>query len=243
MSEEKDTAVSPEVAEKQPADATEEKEAPKTEPRPKDYVLVNHMMKSARSSLKRHMRSGNRRQGVILDNGQRIRKRGYRMMNEVNLRTMVENHRRLLDYLESGIIEVIDPVTGKSLDVDGLIKKIEEVGSRLTPGDKMKVDWSPNATEAKPDSTRPDMEVSEELAKSPEATGKPESEPEQESEPDEVVGEGEPEEGLTEEELLKLNRSDLNDTAREYGVDNPEGLKNKQEVVDAIFEAQAGEEG
>jgi hypothetical protein len=232
MSEEKDTAVSPDAAE-QPKDTEGTAEVQKNPARPKEYVLVNHMMKSARSGLKRHARSGNRRQGVILDNGQRIRKRGYRMMNEVNLRTMVASHRRLLDYLESGIIEVIDPVTSKALTVAELIKKIEEVGSRATPGEKMKVDWAPSAVDPKPDSTQPNMEVAEELAKSPEATG----------ESEEVVGDGEPEQGLTEEELLKLSRSDLNDTAREYGVDNPEGLKNKQEVVDAIFEAQAGEEG
>jgi len=60
---------------------------------------------------------------------------------------------------------------------------------------------------------------------------------------DTVVGEGEPDEGLTEEELMKQNREQLNDTALEYGVEDPESYRTKQDVVDAIFAAQAGEEG
>jgi len=172
MSEEKDTAVSPEVAEEQPVDNAEEgavqeekEEVKKNPPRPKDYVFVNHMMRSARSGLKRHARSGNRRQGVILDNGQRLRRRGARLMNEVNLRTMVECHRRFLDYIEAGIIEVYDPNGMKIMSLEQVIARIEEVGSRMTPGEKkMKVEWSPSAVDPKPDSTRPNMKVAEELA-------------------------------------------------------------------------------
>lgn len=42
--------------------------------------------------------------------------------------------------------------------------------------------------------------------------------------------------------LIDRTRDELNELAAEAGVENPEKLKNKQEVVDAIEAAQAGEE-
>lgn len=234
MSDKKDVAVSPDVIEEKSVDKAEEKK--KNPPRAKDYIFINHMMRSARSGLKRHMRSGNRRQGVILDNGQRLRRRGNRLMNEVNLRTLVECHHKLLGYLESGIIEAIDPHTQKVMTIEQVIAKIKEVGYRMNLKQDLLVAYDTPISEAglpDPNSTQPNIKVMEELAKTPEATGQDETPPEDNVEPNE---------GLTEDDLVKLSRSKLNDTAMEYGIEDPGSYKTKQDVIDAIFEAQAGEE-
>ena len=112
------------------------------------------------------------------------------MMNEVNLRSMVECHRRFLDYMEAGVIEVIDPHTNRAMTMEQVIARIEEVGSRMNPGEKLKVDWAPGAKDA--DATQPNAEKAKELAETPEATGEDEVAEEEVAE-DEVVGEGDPE--------------------------------------------------
>lgn len=48
------------------------------------------------------------------------------------------------------------------------------------------------------------------------------------------------EEGNGGDELLKLSRPDLDAKAAEAGVENPDALVNKQAVVDAIREKEAG---
>lgn len=49
--------------------------------------------------------------------------------------------------------------------------------------------------------------------------------------------ESEDEDSLSKTELMKLTREELDDRANEAGVQNPESMKTKEEVADAILEA------
>lgn len=92
--------------------------------RPLDYVLVRHMARSPRTRTLRAARSGHRRQGVLLDDGTRIRKKGRKRFTEVALDTLADNNQRLLEYVQIGAIEVCDPKTERPISFDDLLKMI-----------------------------------------------------------------------------------------------------------------------
>jgi hypothetical protein len=113
------------------AEAERAEEAERIANRPLYHVLVRHMGRSARTRTMRAARAGHRRQGVLLDDGTRVRKRGRRF-TEVDLRELANNHQRLLEYVRTGAVEVCDPKTEHAIPYDGLVKMISDVGAWLT---------------------------------------------------------------------------------------------------------------
>jgi len=224
MSDEKDTAESPEA---------------KPETRPIHYVLVRHMARSPRTRTLRAARAGHRRQGVLLDDGTRIRKRGKRRLTEVDLRTMVDNHQKLLEYVRVGTIEVLDPVTEQAIPYEGVVEIIENlaktmklekfelletgVQDEVIPGSDV-----PENTAPMPDTTRPDIDASAMMAAADQAEAKKRGEanlPPSEEEAEE----------LTEADLKKMNRKELDALATDNGLD-PGDYSKKDELIEALLE-------
>ena len=118
-----------EAAEKAAAEAKAAKaeELERVANRPLYHVLVRHMARSPRTRTMRAARSGHRRQGVILDDGKRIRKKGRRRYTEVDLREMVRNNQRLLEYVRIGAIEVCDPKNEQAIPYEGLVELLGSV--------------------------------------------------------------------------------------------------------------------
>lgn len=96
-------------------------------PKP-NYVLVRHMARSPLTRTTRAARSGHRRQGVLLDDGTRIRRKGKRRLTQIDLREFIGNHARLLEYVRVGTLEVLDPVSERGLSYDDLIERLDLVG-------------------------------------------------------------------------------------------------------------------
>jgi len=96
--------------------------------RPMLHVLVRHMARSPRTRTMRAARAGHRRQGVILDNGLRLRRKGRGRFTELDLRDFAENHERLLEYVRVGSLEVCDPRSERIIPYDSLCELLEEVG-------------------------------------------------------------------------------------------------------------------
>ena len=119
------------AAEQAAAEAAEEaaEEAERVANRPLFHVLVRHMARSPRTRTMRAARAGHRRQGVLLDDGTRIRKRGRRRFTEVDLRELANNNQKLLEYVRIGALEVCDPKTEQSIPYEGLLKMIDSVAS------------------------------------------------------------------------------------------------------------------
>ncbi len=155
MSDEKDTAASPVMSEDERAKLKElrakeaeevaaaaeeaaakeaferEAEAEEIANRPLFHVLIRNMARSPRTRTARAARSGHRRQGVLLDDGTRIRKQGRRRYTEVDLRTFANNHQRLLEYVRVGSIEVCDPKTERAILYEDLVELVKNVGTHL----------------------------------------------------------------------------------------------------------------
>lgn len=93
--------------------------------RPLTYILVRHMGRSPRTRTLRAGRAGHRRQGVVLDDGTRIRKKGKKRMTQVDLAAVVDNHAHLLELILVGTIEVCDPYTGNAMQYDDVVGVIE----------------------------------------------------------------------------------------------------------------------
>jgi hypothetical protein len=89
------------------AQGAAQEEAQERAPR-EPTVLVRHKGRDAAGGAVRRARSGFRRQGVVLDNGLRIRKQGRQRYTELDLRALVDNHENLLRYLDEDVIEILD---------------------------------------------------------------------------------------------------------------------------------------
>lgn len=205
--------------------------------RPFDYFLVHHMARSRRTRTLRAARAGHRRQGVILDDGTRIKKRGERF-TEIGVDKFLTAHSRLLEYVRVGAIEVHDPRTMQPIPYDELISVLKTLGKDLV-GKGFKVDESamvpqgpvPGSSSTENMAPIPpedsDLIPSEEEA---EAVIEAAAEPQAEPEPEETGP------GYTEEELNAMTRKELNKLAeKEFDVRDPASLSNKQAVIDAIL--------
>jgi hypothetical protein len=117
------------AAEEAAAEAAEKDEKRREEiaNRPLFHVLVRHMGRNPRTRTLRAARAGHRRQGVILDDGTRIHRKGRKRFTRVDLRKLVANHRRLLEFVRVGSIEICDPKTEKFIPYDGLVELISNV--------------------------------------------------------------------------------------------------------------------
>lgn len=246
MSDEKDTAVSPEETAKEPEASKVESEDKVTTPtKPKDYVLLQHLQRDRGTRSLRAARGGHRRQGVLLEDGTRIRQRAYRY-TELSVANLVSNHQSLLEHVREGRLAVFAPdETPLSYDevvslVGGELQKsdvksevnessLKEQVQESSTGVKDEEVNPPISPPSKDrDATRPDGELSATLAAVDMAEeSKKLASPEQEEAAEE----------LTEGDLLKKNRAELNKLAIEYGVKHPEKMGSKQAVVEAIFAA------
>jgi hypothetical protein len=170
---EKDTAASPEV---------------KTEMvKPPAYLLLMHRQRDAENRATRASRGGHRRQGVLLDDGTRVRQRGYRY-TQIGLEELKANHQSLLEHVRQGRIGVFMP-DEKPLSYDELVallhgelgdavkeESLQEVIQNTTtaPPTAEQLDQADKAALAAEqaellgkgpeDVTRPDVELSETLA-------------------------------------------------------------------------------
>lgn len=84
------------------------------------YFLVNHIGRSRLTKGMRKSRAGYRRQGILLADGTRIRKKGRRRRNVLSARVILANWEKIFDLLERGIIEIQDPVTERPIPIDEL---------------------------------------------------------------------------------------------------------------------------
>ena len=193
-------------------------------PTPTQLVLVRHMARSPRTRTMRAARSGHRRQGVLLDDGTRIRKKGKRRYTEVDLAALASNHQRFLEFVRVGTIEVCDPVTEQAYSYEELVAKLKALAGAI---DESGVNQDAVLGSDQPENSAPSIAP-------PPMDDLPPADP--------GVPELDETNGLTEEELLKMNRKDLDKVAKkDYGVEDPDKLPNKQAVVEAIFAASEEE--
>lgn len=187
-------------------------------PREIDYVLVRHLARSPRARTMRAARAGHRRQGVLLDDGTRIRKKGRQRLTEVSLDVFVRNHARILEFVQVGTLELVDPADFQPIPYAELL----EIAKKHVKGEL--------DTDSRVPQDAPMGSVEENTAPAPKDAPPPAA-PE--------AGKGDV---YYEEELKKMTRADLNNLASSnFGVNNPEGMPNKQAVVDAIMSAGGGE--
>jgi hypothetical protein len=243
-----------------------------TQPRKEDYVLIKNMASSRETRHIRSSSRGHRYNAIVLDTGRRIRQKGDRLTEVslhdllANHQQILELVRvgklqvfapdqALLQYEElKGLVQHL--AKGKALDLTGAQSEKDSLALRLSDKDASaqggaeesdeedededeKGDEGPEASEepsetTPADSTEPDAGLSAETAKEGEVTSPSGDEKgtEPESEDD----------GYSEEELLAMNRKDLNKIAeKEFRVKHPEKLGSKQEVVEAILNASKKE--
>ena len=228
-------AESPESKADEAAIDTPETAEPKAE---MPYIYVRHVGRSAVNRASRHARSGHRRQGAILDNGVRIRKKGRYRLTKVALKEFVANHERLFFYIDNGIIEVIDPASLTAIPRDELLDLIQNIaggyGCKVTVTDEILPPSLITGMTQHP-ATRPQdavqSEVDETEAEEEESTEVDETEAE-----DGEDAEDEVEEELTEADLKKMNRKELDKLAEENDV-NPKDFSTKDELIEALLEA------
>jgi hypothetical protein len=106
---EKDTAASPE----QP-----------TEGKSGQFVLLQHQQRWAGTRGLRAERGGHRRQGVLLDDGTRIRQKAYRF-TEMPVSGLLANHQSILEHVREGRVAVYQPDGETELTYDKLVLFIQ----------------------------------------------------------------------------------------------------------------------
>jgi hypothetical protein len=222
------------------------------------YVYVRHTGRTTATRAQRKARAGNRRQGVVLDNGLRIRKKGRQRVTKLGLRDLVANHRRLFHYLDNHILEVLDPDM-KPISRDRLAEILESLAKgmgRKVSVPKVLVPYS-RASGLKA-GKRPVEDVQEE-PESEEETGSTEgpegeeettavtteagdsSEEETEgTEGEDTSGEAEgtedsEEDELTEDDLKKMSRAELDEIASASGLTSSDYSSNAK-LITALLE-------
>lgn len=231
------------------AEATKE-EAPKT--RPLDYVMVKHLGYSPKTKVHRAARAGQRRQRLMLDTGRRIRFKGERF-TEVSLTDLFKNFNTLLASVRSGAAEICRPDNLQPFTHEQLL----DLGHRLAEDYKkdLKVDetlleplfadltdkrvWEAKPSEPTEGVITPEAPKAQITEPAPEPI--PEEPSQDESRQEEPTAQGE-EVVITEEDLHKKSRGELNELASNMGVEEPEKLPNKQAVIDAILDASEAQE-
>ena len=186
-------------------------------PREIDYVLVRHMARSPRARTMRAARAGHRRQGVLLDDGTRIRKKGRQRLTELAMETFVKNHARILEFVRVGALELVDPFDLEPIPYAELV----DIAKKLVGGEL--------DTDTRVPQDPPMGSVEENTAPEPKDAPPPAPEASQKD-------------AYYEEELKKMTRPDLNELASsQFGINRPDNMPNKQAVIDAIVAAGGGE--
>ncbi len=227
-----------------------------TEPKAEaPYFYLRHVGRRAENRAVRRARAGHRRQGAVLDNGVRIRRKGRYRLTKVRYKEFVKNHERLFFYIDNGIVEAIDPSTMKAIPRDELLNLIHGIagdfGQKITVGDvalppRLMAPGEQPPPSRPEDVTRPDMGESAIMAAVDqhdaemmgEANPPPAEEPpvEEEVETEEETEEldGGEEYELTEADLKKMSRKELDKLAKENDLD-PKQYSNKDELIEALL--------
>lgn len=110
-------------------------EAPKS--RELDYVMVQNMGYSPETRVLRHVRPGQRKQRVTLENGRRIRDKGARY-DEVSFTDLFKNFETLVSAVRTGAVQICRPDNLEPLTLE----QLAEMGKRLAADYKtdLKVD-------------------------------------------------------------------------------------------------------
>jgi hypothetical protein len=198
--------------------------------KPFDYILCRHMARSPRTRTMRAARAGHRRQGVLLDDGSRIRKKGRGRLTPISIDVFVHNHARLLEYVRVGSIEFLNPATQERIpyaELEQIAKSwCDSVKAEFST--ESKVPQDPVLGSDRPDNTAPTDYVAPLL----EDDGTPADLP-----PDleDLPPEDEDKPSYTEADLKKMSREELNTLAEESGIKDPAGMPNKGAVIEAIL--------
>lgn len=96
-------------------------------------VLVRHMCRSPLTRTKRAARAGHRRQGVVLGNGQRIRKKSRRHLVSVGLDVLIAGAERVMEYVRVGTLEICDPRTATAIPYEDLPELLNGTTPPLPP--------------------------------------------------------------------------------------------------------------
>jgi len=88
-----------------------------------EVLLVRHMCRSPLTRTARAARAGHRRQGIVLADGTRIRKKGSRRFTVLALRDLVQNQERILELVRIGALEVCD-TNERALSYEALVEKL-----------------------------------------------------------------------------------------------------------------------
>jgi hypothetical protein len=209
-----------------------------------NYILVRHMARSPRTRTLRAARAGHRRQGILLRDGKRIRKKGKRRFTQLSFEELVDNHSRLLEFVRVGALEFCDPRSQNPIPYEELVRIVQMIGEDLK-GEGFELDLSGQTVIGGAylaNNTAPFPWDDETDGAKSEDEGGDEEDDEEEDEPE---GD-EPEGGLTEEQMLEMKFDDLKALAIEtYGCDEESisKMRSKKEVVSAIFSAAEQAEG
>lgn len=218
-----------------------------------DSVLVQHLAGSPRTRTLRASRSGHRRQGVLLDDGSRIRRKGDRP-SELSIHDLVKNHTSILEHVRVGTVEICDPHTEEFIPYVELVALIKASAARLGIKDFVFsdagleegiIDGSDRVDNAAPFSystpAAPTIQVP--VTEIPPAQPKP---PEPAPAPEEALPPGPPPQAkkapkYKEADLSELSKDKLVKIAeREFKLETSK-LRSKQALIDAIVAAQVKE--
>ncbi|NNL48482.1 MAG: hypothetical protein HKO76_08965 [Acidimicrobiia bacterium] len=95
-------------------------------PEKTEIVFVRHMGRSPTTRTKRAARAGHRRQGVVLCNGLRIRKKNRLRPTKVALKLLAQDWKYVLELVRVGTLEICD--------TDGKTVPFERLQAFLTGG-------------------------------------------------------------------------------------------------------------
>jgi hypothetical protein len=186
----------------------------------------------------------------MLDSGRKLRFKGERF-TEVAFKDFYDNFNTLLASVRSGTAEVCRPDTLRPFTVGQLL----DLGKRVAADydANLKVDKTlleplfADLTDTQVWVEKP--EAGAESADTLEVGGPSESQPEEPLQEAEETGllsavpaQLEEEESLTEEDLHKKSRNELNELAETLGIEDPEKLPNKQAVIDEIIACSEAQE-
>lgn len=97
------------------------------------YVLVRHMCRSPLTRSKRAARAGHRRQGVVLGNGQRIRKKSRRQLVKIGLDVLIADKDRVLEFVRVGTLEICEPRKLTTIPYEMLPELLGNLGHAAPP--------------------------------------------------------------------------------------------------------------
>jgi hypothetical protein len=83
----------------------------------------------------RAARAGHRRQGILLDDGTRIRKKGRQRLTELTMKTFIGNQAKILELIKIGALELVNPNTLNPMSHDEVMALVGQssVGKASAP--------------------------------------------------------------------------------------------------------------